>query len=619
MSYPIHSLFQVTAEDIRSLLKHDEWETLSLSQIAKTFRHLAYGEGKDPDAIEGRVYRLLYAATSFLPNFAATGNPFGCWWQNIHGPGTRSYMAEDLTEADIDALEGIVSELLNPELQARIADVVWECRKKSHTTGQTAVRAYLASADRLKIPGHEFLRYVQCLGRAAQLAQKMNRKGELYQEVLGSIKTRIQAIPVSSTTARVCGELIVILIRHKAVSTGEHAPLVESYAAILESECCPDLAENFWHMAKDIYSLAKNTDESGRCQLNAAECLVAKAEKGGDSPHSGASYMAGWMQRALEALRLAKAAPERIKEIHLRLLELQKQSLSEFRLMDMNPSQMPGFEEWGKESQAAIQADLCDLSFQDSIAYLANQISPTNYEQCKTSAEKQLIENVWSGFATVQLDHSGKVAENMKCAAFGNYDEETLKQKMLQMAREVHWPVAVDFLIEPARQAIMQAHNVRFHDLAFLVTDNSFVKEGREGLYLRGIQAGFYGDWALSTHFLIPQLEESIRQIIRLKGGITSTLKSGVQMERDMNEILWMPEVEEAFGPDILFDLCGILIEHFGHNLRNDMAHGLLDESGFYSAPSVYLWWLTIRLCWQGHCIALAMQQEEQAESGSAD
>jgi hypothetical protein len=50
--------------------------------------------------------------------------------------------------------------------------------------------------------------------------------------------------------------------------------------------------------------------------------------------------------------------------------------------------------------------------------------------------------------------------------------------------------------------------------------------------------------------------------------------------------------------------LRGILIERFGYNLRNDMAHGLMDEGGFYDVSSIYLWWLSITLCWRGYCIA---------------
>jgi hypothetical protein len=62
-----------------------------------------------------------------------------------------------------------------------------------------------------------------------------------------------------------------------------------------------------------------------------------------------------------------------------------------------------------------------------------------------------------------------------------------------------------------------------------------------------------------------------------------------------------MPEIEEIFGPDIAFDLRGILIERFGHNMRNESAHGLMPEGAFFQPASVYLWWLVLRLCWMGY------------------
>ena len=102
-------------------------------------------------------------------------------------------------------------------------------------------------------------------------------------------------------------------------------------------------------------------------------------------------------------------------------------------------------------------------------------------------------------------------------------------------------------------------------------------------------------------HLLIPQLEASLRYVIQQHGGVTSTLKQGIQKERDMNDPLWDPITEQIFGADMLFDLRGIPIERFGANIRNDLAHGLIHEGGFYSAEAIYLWWLVIRLCLSGN------------------
>lgn len=84
-------------------------------------------------------------------------------------------------------------------------------------------------------------------------------------------------------------------------------------------------------------------------------------------------------------------------------------------------------------------------------------------------------------------------------------------------------------------------------------------------------------------------------------GFTTSTYGPHIQQEKDLNTLLWLPEMEEHFGPDITFDLRGFLVERFGFNLRNESAHGLMSENAFYQAGSVLLWALLIRLCWQGY------------------
>jgi hypothetical protein len=58
-----------------------------------------------------------------------------------------------------------------------------------------------------------------------------------------------------------------------------------------------------------------------------------------------------------------------------------------------------------------------------------------------------------------------------------------------------------------------------------------------------------------------------------------------------------MPDIEATLGEDLLFDLRGILVEKPGSNLRNRMAHGLMSNAAFYDFPSVYLWWLLLKLC----------------------
>ncbi|WP_426683422.1 DUF4209 domain-containing protein [Xanthomonas translucens] len=45
-----------------------------------------------------------------------------------------------------------------------------------------------------------------------------------------------------------------------------------------------------------------------------------------------------------------------------------------------------------------------------------------------------------------------------------------------------------------------------------------------------------------------------------------------------------------------MFELKAILWDPFGHNLRNELAHGLLDNGDCRTAASIYAWWLGLKL-----------------------
>src|SRR5690606_24040088 len=94
-----------------------------------------------------RVFALLSVVASFYPNYDAAGNPYGSMWSGFNG--RRALNAEDLTEKDLAALAGIVGEIADPEMRARVADVLW-VTKRDHKAAKVAIGAFLESAQRLK-------------------------------------------------------------------------------------------------------------------------------------------------------------------------------------------------------------------------------------------------------------------------------------------------------------------------------------------------------------------------------------------------------------------------------------------------------------------------------------
>jgi hypothetical protein len=176
--------------------------------------------------------------------------------------------------------------------------------------------------------------------------------------------------------------------------------------------------------------------------------------------------------------------------------------------------------------------------------------------------------------------------------------EAILDKRIYQDLLRTEWPIALDFQISPAVKQIREEHSVRLRDFAFVVLDNPFVPEGREGLYARGLLAGFQHDFVVSTHLLIPQIENSIRVLLQRRGVITTKrLPNEVEEERDLGWLLHHEAIGRCLQPEMAFHFRALLIERFGGNLRNEFAHGLISETNFHSAAAYYLWWLTLRMC----------------------
>lgn len=58
-------------------------------------------------------------------------------------------------------------------------------------------------------------------------------------------------------------------------------------------------------------------------------------------------------------------------------------------------------------------------------------------------------------------------------------------------------------------------------------------------------------------------------------------------------------EMEEAlklFGEDLTFEIKSVFTDALGFNLRNEVAHGLLDDNTSSSIHTIYAWWMILRL-----------------------
>ena len=606
MSEDAAERFNVTADDLRwynwasVLASCDRHECFHFyERLNKESRKLE----EAGDKLGSRVFALFSVVASFHPNYDSSGNPYGSMWSGIDG--RRSLNAEDLTNRDLAALGGIVNEIEDPELRARVADVLW-VTKKDFKAAKLAIVSFLASANRLKA-ADSWPPYAERLGRAAKIAAIRGFEQEKTQ-VVATIEAAIQERNGDLKSGLLCERLMGILMLLGTGNAPFYAAISEQFAKDFALQGDWHFAEHYWERAELWHRRNKNATECQRCAIALAETYVSRAEAGLSGNGTNYMYSAHWMGKGLEALRQAKADPGRIAYANKRFLELQKLSLTEMEVIAPPVDEIPEFREAERNAQEAAAKHVQGVDFPTAIARFSFVSRPSS----KVELEKQLAATAKSAplmtiIGASAIDRTGKTTDIIppQLPTDAGKSDEALRKRMVQQAQRVNWPLQVTWCIEPARLAIQQEHGIRLRDLWFLAAGNPFIPPGHEGIYLRGIQAGFLGDWLLAMHLLVPQVEASFRHILQLHGVITSTVDGeGIQEERDLNQLLWTKEAEGIFGQDILFDLRGILIERFGNNLRNELAHGLVPEGGFYHPAAVYLWWLVIHILWRGYHFA---------------
>ena len=514
---------------------------------------------------------------------------------------------EDIKDEYLDFLAEIVDEVSDPELKAQIAEVIW-VKKGNYPMAQLAVEAYLESAKKLEDPQE----WKCCFDRikiSLRLALKINYQLEIVIKYIEEVLNRYQGKDPLWLSIKLHELLqkeknINLLQKKQLLDTAKYAALAEKGAIFAESVKQWDKIRNYWKIKAEWHRIEKNVEKAYTARMLAAETYIKEAEDSLTTQATPYSKASRDLQKAFEAFeRLQSQGTEeekaviknKLEQIHKRLIEYQQKSSNELITISSkfnisNEVELAISKVKGKEFPEAILA----------LAFLVT--SP------KVSDLQQIIEvnGLSRLFSKEKINEMGKVVARQN----SNNLEETIRFKMYDEAAKDQ-KIYVQAFIEQARYQIFSEHiiqkleenKIKETDLLPLVINNPFVPPGRENLFIKGLYAGLIGDFITSTHILIPQIENSVRYLLSNRGAITSgidTKNNGIQKEDNLNATLFpskYPQIASIFDEDTLFDLQGLLIEKSGSNLRNRMAHGLINDNEFSSPIFSYLWWVTLRLC----------------------
>jgi hypothetical protein len=306
---------------------------------------------------------------------------------------------------------------------------------------------------------------------------------------------------------------------------------------------------------------------------------------------------------AINEFRRIKGTRERRKELERELRDIQEDFADEM----------------GSFSHTVDLTDLAracveqaeTLSLGAALGYLASLSHSREPEALKAAALERLEETPLSAiFAQTKIDSSGKVVSRRAALSGPGEPTDDWYKYTISQAESLQRRVIIAGQFEPIRQYLVSRFSISDRHFQPITQQSPFVPPGYDHLFSLGFARLLQGDYPSAVYLLIPQLENSIRHVLKLRGHEPSMIQSDMtQEDRSLSALLESerPALAEIFGGPLIFEIDLLFNDRAGPALRHEIAHGKLSAGDAFGPDCVYAAWLIFRLT----CIPLFDKWEE--------
>lgn len=579
-----------------NLVSSDVLKALDVDKLVATAGErqcFAYSEAISPLFGEpstlgsAQLTSLRFVSATLLMSLRAEqpAEPFGPMF--VFGE-RRSPIPSDFPRDSLLSLGDWALSLKDPELRARFLDLIWT-QAKSFPSAQGAINAYIESAINLEDPKAWppcLERFERALRIAASLGKaNIEARNRVLMQIEAALERHAGKDPLYLTL-----RLSRLLLEFHHGNPTAIARFANTGAERAEVNGEFWRARDYFQLAADCHQRSGDVAAQGSSLRQAAEALAKEAEAALTQPGRGAIAAASILAQAVDAMRQAPEGKERSAALHERMLALQPNAVSEMRQLSTEVDATTIVEK-------AI-GTVRGKSFRDAVISMCHFVRPPKIEQLIAQVHEQAKSSVFGSLIHADIvNFRGKVVARVPPLTYGIQDlkDDGLRARMFQSAR-LERGLKVQAMMNPARQEIVSVHNPNRQDVIELIRNSPWIPPGHSESVVRALLVGFHGDMIVLAHLLPPQFEAVLRHIVESMGGTTSMLEPGrIQPERPIASLLESEEAERALGRDAVFELQDLLADSLGTNLRNEIAHGLLEDDCLFGSDVLYAWWLMLR------------------------
>ena len=541
-----------------------------------------FHERRDEDSVWG---------TYFAPTFTATAQD----GSEIRIPNIAEFDADTVAHWERRA-----GEAKHPVLRARYADLVWDLKRAiagerpDIKFAHIAIDAYVEAARKtLYGMGIEGIHWLE---RALDLSLKTNDKAR-QKSVVDSMFEFYGRV----ATPQHIGCWIFLFDdlygRNDLITAEQESTIIERLERMLAAVSDNDDPGNFNPFGAEAaserlarhYQRQRNTTEVRRVVKTYGHTFESASE-------DAASFLAmAWLQPVYEKYKEVGMDAD-AERVQLASLEKSKGLEKDMKTFSIQV-------EIKREDIDRMVGDLTGGDLTSSLVRLAVMFIPD------VANAKAFLKRLQVDAPLQSLIGVVHVADGQIVARTGSVDEDEEGRVYIQLAENISF--AQPFLAT-AIDGLREKYAPRAADFIAFLNESPVFQNAREDLLRDGIDAYLGGDYVKAVHVLVPQFEHQLRVLLALLGvPINKPVRgvAGIMQMKNVNDVLQETRVRNALGENLWKYLDVFLADHRGPNLRNRLAHGLIDTAEL-SRP------LADRLLHCFLCLALVRKKQEQDGSG---
>jgi len=593
-------------------IAHDDFSYSALWTVLSNAARAAMAADRQTHA---KVLWLLADASSMMLHPSSLTEPFKPF-AVFHD--RRSALPEDFGADDLSFFAEVVEHIDHSLLKARLADLLWlvgKPRKAQHAFAAIDAYGAVPLTTEVWVRGGQ-----ECWERALVLALAMGKgTSDRIRSMQDALLNSLLTVDVQE---RFFGVKLARLLRNNRLGKAREVEVAEKLEALARAfEQAGDVfeARAYFEEAARWFQWVGQQDRHAEMTVAYAETHVREAMFHTSGPTPSQMIANSQYEKAIQVyrdvprkMRETHRVDERIAELRVRQAQTGAEALTEMGVIRSPAIDITESVEHARKAVSGKEAV-------EALRILANISSIEDVDALRDKVIERMRQFPlqWL-FASTTYSRDGRViakrpAINWLGTELSESDERTIQSSMIR-DHGMFLGVTVQGAILPALEALRQEHRLREGDFIELSQHSPIVPVGRARLFGKALYAGYDGDFTVALHLLVPQIEHMVRTHLKQAGVATTTLdKEGIENENGLSTLMALPETAMVFGKDLAFEFQALFCDAFGPNLRNELAHGLLEDSTCRSPVAVYAWWLGLKLVFNTWWNTQAAPQPEES------